>query len=531
MDLRPFIKENIRPFLFLFVTPFLGVIIYLFISIFFEKEANRYYIQLIFSRFLLSGALIAALIPIKNSLALIRTFFLFKGSSLNLAFFRILFYGFSGGIVGPFVFLGFINPEFPWADLPFEAREHLPMMGWFIDKVPITHSLVSWSFKLALLSAFFAMVGLFTRGAMILNVICVFYIVGLPNFFGKVNNDHHMLWFSMVLACSPTFDRFSIDAWIRKRRKKVPINTEDSIHYGLPIRVILFLMGIIYFFPGFWKAWSHGLDWALTDNVRNQLYFKWSKMQDWKPLFRIDHYPVIYKVSGLATMIFELGFIFMLFSPGRRIVASIEGLLFHRFTSWFMNIQFYTLFYCYVIFLDWEKLFVWLRIITKKEKQPTRKLDLKGIDIFRKRKTRYVAVVGSLLILVNILCGAFQVVSWPFTCYPTFHNLINNKTQSLKFVLKTQDGKSKMLDKTVLHKKYSLERYQYWEDQLFFAFQKDDEAEKQRIFEKITNFWYLEGQKRGDSLIIYKEDFVYNPNRIDFLESIESRKIYSIAFL
>ena len=38
------------------------------------------------------------------------------------------------------------------------------------------------------------------------------YVLGLPQTFGKVDHDHHLLWCLFVLACSPCGDALAIDA-------------------------------------------------------------------------------------------------------------------------------------------------------------------------------------------------------------------------------------------------------------------------------------------------------------------------------
>ena len=57
-----------------------------------------------------------------------------------------------------------------------------------------------------------------------------------------------------------------------------PMQT-DPTGYGLPVRVIWLLFGVLYFFPGFWKYWRSGLDWAFTDNMKYPLYWNWQGLE------------------------------------------------------------------------------------------------------------------------------------------------------------------------------------------------------------------------------------------------------------
>ena len=97
-------------------------------------------------------------------------------------------------------------------------------------------------------------------------------------------------------------------------------------------------MGVIYFFPGLWKIITSQLYWAFSDNMKYQLYEKWFLLDGWTPFFRIDHYPFLYKLGGLMTLLFETSFIFLILFPKTRMLAAISGLLFHNFTNLFMKI-------------------------------------------------------------------------------------------------------------------------------------------------------------------------------------------------
>ncbi|MFE1744162.1 hypothetical protein [Coleofasciculus sp. H7-2] len=103
------------------------------------------------------------------------------------------------------------------------------------------------------------MIGLFSRTSALLTAFIGFYALGIPQFFGKVDRDHHLLWFSAILAASRCGDYFSGDAiftaWKRADRGVVEPPSSSSI-YALPLRFVWLLLGIIYFFLGFWKFWT-----------------------------------------------------------------------------------------------------------------------------------------------------------------------------------------------------------------------------------------------------------------------------------
>lgn len=117
------------------------------------------------------------------------------------------------------------------------------------------------------------------------------------------------------------------------------------------------LIGIIYFFPGFWKIWDAGFDWALGENIKYQLHAKWFELGGWTPQFRIDNHAFLYRIVGLGTIVFEISFIFLIFSKQLRNLAVVSGLMFHNLTNYFMRIPFWSLQFMYVVFLEWNKIF------------------------------------------------------------------------------------------------------------------------------------------------------------------------------
>ena len=96
----------------------------------------------------------------------------------------------------------------------------------------------------------------------------------------------------------------------------------------MPLRFVQLLLGLIYFFPGFWKVWWGGLDWVLSENLKFQMYLKWMEVSSWTPFFRLDQYPLLYKSAAIAAVAFELSFIFLIFLPRLYVFAPLGGLIF-----------------------------------------------------------------------------------------------------------------------------------------------------------------------------------------------------------
>lgn len=412
-----------------------------------SDEWTRYLRQLYFSRFTL---IIALLFLIAASLPHLKNFISdSKKTATDLSIFRILFFGFFA--VGILFNPSAISDQIvPFLHLPNSAQVALPFMGWYPKVVPINETLVSFALILFYISIFTSLFGFKTRWSIVIFTISLFYLFAIPNLYGKVNHNHHLIWFPAILAFSPCADRFSLDALFRRRSNKVIHHSQK--HYSLPFLLIWTLIGLIYFFPGFWKMWTNGLDWILTDNVRNHMYTKWFQLGEWEswtPIFRIDHYPILYKASGFYTVIFELAFIPLILNKATRKLAIILGIGFHIGTLIFMNIFFLLLVWSYLSFVNWN------RIPFLKEKGNMS--SLKRSD----RSFSMVKWIGIMLIFSCIIFGFGKWSSWPFSVYPLFDSIVESETQQLVFKGETASGESVKLNKAPLYLEYSSPRY--WE--------------------------------------------------------------------
>ena len=294
---------------------------------------------------------------------LLQTYMQTPRHPINLAVFRIVLFG---------ILLRFFASDHTswWASLP-EVLQYSPKTG-----IPQWGLLTRWSYwpplwidsdALAVLTWLFrffcwtALLGIFSRTSAAAAVLLGLYVLGLPQWFGKVNHYHHVIWFSGILAVSRCGDALSIDAVINAWRRADRGLTQPpgaSVRYGVPVAFVWILIGIIYFFPGFYKWWTCGADWFTSDNFKIILYNKWRSIGDgWLPMFRIDRYPLLYRTGALFAIVFELGFIFAIFCRPTRAVFAAAGILFHITTRLTMKIGFYSLSFAYVVFFNWHHFF------------------------------------------------------------------------------------------------------------------------------------------------------------------------------
>jgi hypothetical protein len=371
----------------------------------------------------------------------IRNYFSEKGSPFNIAIFRILFFALV------FAFLKTQRPVW-FSHMPSELFVAPVGMRHVLSIVPITPDLVFRMKILFMVFCFLAMVGFCARTSSFLAAISGIYILGIPQFYGKVEHFNHLIWFMLILSASRCADVLSVDAiWkaVREANQGKMSIIRDSVVYALPLRLIWLLMGIIYFFPGFWKFFRSQWAWAFSDNLKYEMYINWYIYGGQLPLFRLDQYPCLYKICALATIGFELSFIFLIFFPFLRPIAAVMGILFHAMIKYLMKIDFFTLQFCYVSFVNWAWLFSRLgRWIFPKPfhinfdgKPPSylrRMAVLAKFDIFQRLvilndaqaprpeiRQKLLKLTGAVLLLTNSVFGFSRIIEgWPFACYPTF---------------------------------------------------------------------------------------------------------------
>jgi predicted DCC family thiol-disulfide oxidoreductase YuxK len=313
--------------------------------------------RLLFSRIFITCVaaqlLIVAILKYRRILGVIEEIFTAVSHPINLAVFRVLlFYS---------IFESVDVSSIVWfSQVPAELRVVPIGLGWLTDYLPINPRWAQVSSTLLLLCSFTGMIGFFTRTSALLTAVLGCYALGIPQLYGKVNHYHHLLWFSAILAASRCGDAFSCDAvvaaWRKADRGLIDFPVASQI-YALPLRFVWLLLGILYFFAGFWKFWSGGVDWALSENLKFIMYQKWSELGNWEPIFRIDRYPLLYKSAAAATILFEMSFIFLVFSKKLRLLAPLGGFMFHTGSDLFMRIGFTTLVRSYVVFFDWHAVF------------------------------------------------------------------------------------------------------------------------------------------------------------------------------
>jgi hypothetical protein len=290
-------------------------------------------------------------------------------------------------------------------------------LGWFVSCLPINPLLARVAQIVTAFSALCAVAGVMARPALVALAISSFYLFSIAQLTGFVWHDMHLLWFVALLAASPCDDVLAFDA----RRS----SDAQGVEYAVPLWCFRLLLSAIYFFPGVHKLLESGSAWALSDNLRNQLYYKWAQ-HGVVPEFRIDEYPRLLELGGMFVLAFELGFPLLVQLRRTRALAAALGVIFHLLSAWIFRIPFMSLWICYVALFDVRRPVRWLEDAAMRARERWSFLRSEAApaeDPPRDRRRELVLslVVGGLLVTGAVVQGARgQMRSYPFACYPTF---------------------------------------------------------------------------------------------------------------
>jgi hypothetical protein len=278
-------------------------------------------------------------------------------------------------------------------------------LGWFVRHVPINGTLATAAQVVVAFAALCAIAGIRARLCFGVLAVVGFYLFAIAQLTGHVWRDNHLLWFCALLAASPCADVLAVDA----RR---PLWAEDRA-YAVPLLAVRLLLGAIYFFPGLHKLLTSGLSWALAENLKFQLYWKWAE-HGVVPSLRLDLHPGLLHAGGLFVLAFELSFPVLVLFRRTRAVAVAAGLAFHFVSYFALQLLFASLWLCYVALIDWRPL---ARRLLGDARAPAPADE----SVSARSSGKTPAVIGALLLAGAVVQGARgQMSSYPFNCYPTF---------------------------------------------------------------------------------------------------------------
>lgn len=266
-----------------------------------------------------------------------------------------------------------------------------------------------------------------SRPAAVFAAVLGLYALGVPHLTGKVDHYHHVIWFLVLVALSPSDDALAI----RPSGK-----THTSEAYATASLAAGLILGTIYLTAALPKL-ETGIEWALSDNFRNIMWYQWYEKQH-VPFIRIDRWPVVYQALAVFALGFELLFLpSVLFRIPRR-VAALAGFFFHLGTWILLSINFLSLLVLYVVLFDWDK-------------APQRGRISAGASAR--------AVMPMVLALV-IAAGSIDKpnAGWPLASYPGFSGI--SKPQYTEYVL-VDESRRVPITRSGLAERYGSHRVRY----------------------------------------------------------------------
>lgn len=444
----------------------------------------------------------------------LKPFLLELSSPLNLAVCRLIY--FSWQAIALVFFQRSLATEFIGKYGSYDASMRIPVEGmeWLSMHLPISQSIFAVVLPLYSISLVFSFLGLFTRISTKVHFATLLYVCFLPLLYGKVTHLHHMVWFPGLLAFSNCGHSLSLDRLIGQYIFKKKYDDTARTEFGLPIKVGMLLLGLIYFFPGFWKLWAGGFDWIFTLNITRQMYVKWGEMNGWLPFFRLDAYPALALLAAIVTVAFEFGFIFLCFYKRWRPWLMLVGILMHTGIYLFMNIPFFTLLPMYALLIDWGKLLNKSGVV----EEPT--------STFPKLYSLY--AFAGILFVGNIYAGFTRLSSYPFACYPTFDYMVPNEMDYVHYVGYAHGKQATPY--TEMKKQicrfipdYTLRALEY---KLLDAHRTNDSAQ---VLKLSNNILTKQNDIAGvDSIVIYKAHGGISPEGAEAAVIVEP--IYSIGY-
>lgn len=286
-----------------------------------------------------------------------------------------------------------------WTAAQWAAATPQAPDGWVLASrlLPAT----VWAAQLAtmVLAAAVALtlVGLFTQLSSVIAACAALWLLGVPQQSGQVMHTHHLVWFLALIAAGPSGDALSLDRWRRARSGEAAPG--PSLAHGVPLRAAWLSVGLIFFFPGLWKALAGS---AWLDGLPALVEWKWFQLGG-APSFTPS--PQLLWWGGALAIAFELGFIGLIISSRTRLLGALLAVLFHLGVQLVLGIVFSSLWVCYAMFLPWAH---WAA--AKEDGAPT-----------PKRRVLAPLLVGVLLLGAQLVTGVLgREDTWPVAAYPSF---------------------------------------------------------------------------------------------------------------
>ena len=283
-----------------------------------------------------------------------------SGSALSLGISRSIVHGtfLLGALVTSFSALG----QLPVTIL--RPTGMMKLLPWSFYDTLLTPSGMLTFKCVMLVSLLCSTIGFLTPISTKLSLLLVIFYQGLVRSFGHYNHDEMLaVYYLVVLAFTPCGDMFSLDHWTRRRQPNQP-----GFVYGYPILLMQLLMAWLYFSSALVKLRVAGVKYLSADNFPVlAIYHSLDNLHDtnFKLAFLLPQVRWALPIIVGLVLLWELLFPLAVFWRRSRWWILGFGVLFHFMTLFFMNIFFPYQLAMYLVFVDWDKVAVWLNRSTR----------------------------------------------------------------------------------------------------------------------------------------------------------------------
>jgi hypothetical protein len=270
------------------------------------------------------------------------------GAAENLALVRIVCYS--------LCFLIYFNLDIrPWAGVShvfwmpvslFRLLSGPPQKEAFLGLLQII-----W--KLSLLTS---AIGLASRASMLTAALLGFFVLGLPNCYGKILHlDGSVVLILAILAVSRCDEAFTVDRMFWKPRPAVPKPSGD---FTWPLKIAQALFLLIFFAAGFAKLRQSGFEWVDAENMRAILisnFFTHAPPARWAA--SLSQSNAFCSFAACATLVVELSALPAIFLRVLRAPTLIALAILQVAISSLMGIYFVPYLVGYALFVPWQRLY------------------------------------------------------------------------------------------------------------------------------------------------------------------------------
>jgi hypothetical protein len=199
-------------------------------------------------------------------------------------------------------------------------------------------------------------IGLASRASLLTAGILGFFVLGLPNCYGKILHlDGIVVLILLILAISRCNEAYTVD---RLFWKPAPPPTRPSGDFTWPIKIAQSLFLLVFFAAGFSKLRQSGFAWMDPENMRAILtsnLFSHAPPTRWAvSLAKSDAFC---SFAAYATVVVELSALPAIFLRALRVPGLIALAVLQAAISLLMGIHFFPYLVGYALFVPWHKLY------------------------------------------------------------------------------------------------------------------------------------------------------------------------------